>query len=484
MATPRSSDLPRPKAFVSYSHSSSEYDERVLDLAAALANHGVDLVFDQWDLREGQDLYAFMEQAMNDPTVSHVLILCDPMYAEKANERQGGVGTETLIISPSVYRDVQQKRVIPVIMGRDEQDRVLVPTYLDGRFYIDLSTEERMAENYEQLVRALFNRPSRQRPPLGQPPTFLAEDYVPLQTSGAARVARTSVIGQRADAPGRFGDYLDRLIASFLAEDIREPSGDRDTLVDQLFESLDRFRPYEEEFIGVLRDVARYGGDHPELYDRLHSFFERVASARFQHEDRRFANGWETENLAFLGWELMLDATAVLLGQDQFGGLGRLMRPLYVSSRLEAGALRSLEILEPSLELIPWGYGQRKQQDYRDGAATLLRDRHQNGQIPFDQVMEADLLMWYRTKTDPEIPGWWSPRTLMYAEYRRHLPLFLRAQSAVQFARLVPALGVRDRADFVRSFVAISERELPMVGGRQYGRGFYQGLLGIRPDET
>ena len=159
----------------------------------------------------------------------------------------------------------------------------------------------------------------------------------------------------------------------------------------------------------MLRDVARYGGDRPDLYDRLHTFFERVASARFQHEDRHFGEGWETENLAFLGWELTLVATAVLLSQDQFTGVGRLLRPLYVTSRVEAGALRSMEVLEPSLTLIPWLYGQRRQQDYLDGTATLLRERYED-QALFQSIMEADLLLWYRTKSDADIPGWWNPR--------------------------------------------------------------------------
>src|SRR4051812_21662747 len=103
----------RARAFLSYSQTSPEYVERIVKLAEELTSHGVELVFDQWDLREGQDLHSFMEQAVTDPTVTHVLILCDPLYADKADGRRGGVGTETLILSPSVYQDVRQERVIP-----------------------------------------------------------------------------------------------------------------------------------------------------------------------------------------------------------------------------------------------------------------------------------------------------------------------------------------------------------------------------------
>lgn len=40
-----------PKVFISYSWSS---DELVLDLAKRLVAHGVDVVLDKWDLKEGK----------------------------------------------------------------------------------------------------------------------------------------------------------------------------------------------------------------------------------------------------------------------------------------------------------------------------------------------------------------------------------------------------------------------------------------------
>lgn len=43
-----------PKVFISYSWSS---DELVLDLAKRLVAHGVDVVLDKWDLKEGNDKF-------------------------------------------------------------------------------------------------------------------------------------------------------------------------------------------------------------------------------------------------------------------------------------------------------------------------------------------------------------------------------------------------------------------------------------------
>ena len=107
-----------PKIFISYSWSS---DDLVIPLAKRLVSHGVDVILDKWDLKEGQDKYVFMEQCVNDPEIDKVLIICDKKYAEKANNREGGVGDETVIISSEIYGNMKQEKFIPIIAERDEE---------------------------------------------------------------------------------------------------------------------------------------------------------------------------------------------------------------------------------------------------------------------------------------------------------------------------------------------------------------------------
>jgi len=92
--------------FISYSWTTPEYEERVIALATALLHDGVDVVLDEWDLEEGQDAHAYMERSVNDPTIDRVLLLSDPRYAERADGRVGGDGTEAQVISPQVYAAV------------------------------------------------------------------------------------------------------------------------------------------------------------------------------------------------------------------------------------------------------------------------------------------------------------------------------------------------------------------------------------------
>lgn len=43
-----------PKLFISYSWSSPEHEQWVVDLAAELRESGVDVILDKWDLKEGK----------------------------------------------------------------------------------------------------------------------------------------------------------------------------------------------------------------------------------------------------------------------------------------------------------------------------------------------------------------------------------------------------------------------------------------------
>lgn len=166
-----------PKIFISYSWSS---DEIVVPLAQRLVSHGVEVVLDKWDLKEGQDKYAFMEQCVNDPKITKVLIVCDKKYADKANARVGGVGDETVIISSEVYGKMNQEKFIPIIAEKDDEGNPHVPTYIKSRIYIDLSDAEKYEDEYEKLLRNIYEKPLYRKPKLGNRPEWLDEEKTNL----------------------------------------------------------------------------------------------------------------------------------------------------------------------------------------------------------------------------------------------------------------------------------------------------------------
>ena len=83
-----------PKVFISYSWTTPEHEQRVLDIATELVESGIDAILDKWDLEEGDDADVFMEQMVADPSIEEVVIICDKMYSEKSDKRKGGAGTE------------------------------------------------------------------------------------------------------------------------------------------------------------------------------------------------------------------------------------------------------------------------------------------------------------------------------------------------------------------------------------------------------
>ena len=134
--------IENPKVFISYAWSNEEYQNKVLSFATALMNDGVDVLFDKWSLKEGNDTYAFMEKSVVDEKVTNVLILLDPVYEEKANNRQGGVGTETQIISNEVYNKTDQTKFLPIVFERKENGDIPKPVYLKQTLHFDLTNDD------------------------------------------------------------------------------------------------------------------------------------------------------------------------------------------------------------------------------------------------------------------------------------------------------------------------------------------------------
>ena len=168
--------MPTPKVIISYSWTTPQYQDEVMAIADRLMQEGgVEVIIDDYDLKEGQDIIAYMERLKSDDSLNHCLILSDAAYAKKADERKKGVGTEAQIISKEIYDSIEQTRFIPIVMEVTEDGRPCLPTFLQSRKYIDFSSPEKLNQNWEKLVRLLHGKPSRVKPTIGPVPAFLDE---------------------------------------------------------------------------------------------------------------------------------------------------------------------------------------------------------------------------------------------------------------------------------------------------------------------
>lgn len=175
-----------PVVFISYSHDSPEHKQWVADLARRLVSNGVETIFDQWDLRLGDDLPKFMEKAVRD--ADRVLMICSDIYAQKANGGRGGVGYEAMVVTGELIRDLGTAKFIPVV--RQSINPPILPSSVSTRFYVDLSRTDEFDEQFDRLLRELHQAPLSPKPSLGVNP-FAADSARPtsIPTSSKATIS-------------------------------------------------------------------------------------------------------------------------------------------------------------------------------------------------------------------------------------------------------------------------------------------------------
>lgn len=235
--------IEHPKVFISYAWGSQEHDDKVIALATNLKGDGVDVVFDKWQLKEGNDTFSFMEKSVLDETITNVLILIDPVYAQKANERTGGVGTETQIISSEVYNKVEQRKFIPVVFERDDKGNICKPQYLKGLLHFDLSMPDKYDIEYQRMVRTLYGIDTYKEPELGNPPSWLDETS---KVSYKSRVNSEFYRGQVSEIvkKNKFKENLEDLKNQITSYEFAD-----NDIVDKYIELM----PFRDEFLSLVK---------------------------------------------------------------------------------------------------------------------------------------------------------------------------------------------------------------------------------------
>ncbi len=160
-----------PRTFISYSWDDDKHKAWVRELATSLRKDGVDVILDQWDVKPGDQLPAFMERAIRES--DFVLIICTPKYKAKSDERSkgggGGVVYEEDVIQGEVFTRHNHRKFIPILRRGNWIDSA--PSQLSGKAYIGLQDEETFQSNYRLLLRTLHGL-SEPIPELGRKPEF------------------------------------------------------------------------------------------------------------------------------------------------------------------------------------------------------------------------------------------------------------------------------------------------------------------------
>ena len=435
-----------PKLFVSYSWSSAEHEDWVLELAKSLTECGIDVILDKWHLRDGHDSIKFMESMVTDKSVEKVLILADETYVERANSRSGGVGTETQILTPELYEGENPDKFVLVVCERNEQGKPYVPVYYRGRIYIDMSSEEVYASGHEQIVRWAFNKPLHVRPAIGARPTYLDEHFnIDLGTGAAGRRCIDAIVHGKSIALGSFAAYLDLFTENmerFRIERTKEKFFD-----DQVIQSIDDFLPFKNELLGILKAVAQYAqsGDYG---GTTHRFFERLFEYTGRPEGVFQYNDDDWDNYKFIIRELFTSAIAIFLRYERFDLVSILTTRQYVlpkNVRVNRNeTVSGFNILNQPVVAFEHRM-QRLNIDRISLEAKKLIERTRDSVVDQREFCQADFVL----HVICEIRGIsWYPDTWIYiGEHSGTLEFFARATSSEYFHRVMrPIFNIADKA--------------------------------------
>lgn len=455
-----------PRCFISYSWTSREHEEWVLQLGTELRQSGTDVILDKWDLREGQDPHVFMEAMVTDETITKVLLVCDAKYVERANGRSGGVGIESQIISPEVYASAKQTKFVAVVRERDADGKALIPTYYGSRIYIDLSADDLYRQNFEQLVRWIFDKPIYVKPAIGKPPEFLNEERPKLFGNAAAyHSAMEALKAGRPNFKGAAEDYLSSVIGELSAFRIQ---GQHERLDEVVFDSIESLSPCESQILALLTTMSSYrsGEDSFQIADR---FFESLLEFYESPSDAGNYTDWHFDNFKFFGHELFLSLMGFLLRRENFEFAGHLMSHRYYrTSRHSAAKSVSYAYLWAGMPSLNEGRNKRLELRRVSLHADLLKERCVGKPFSFEQLMQADFVLYLRDEidrareTDEAWRKMWWPTTLLYRrEYEGPFELFARAESRAYFEKAKILLGVKSKDELVQIVAKVRDSRLP-----------------------
>lgn len=164
-----------PTVFISYAWESDEIKSWVIKLATKLREKGINASIDQWSLAPGDQIPHFMEKALTEN--DYVLIICTPTYKNKSEKRIGGVGYEGDIMTAQVLQNSNHRKFIPILRIGDVE--LSMPSWLKGKWHVNLSDESLFNNNLEDLTATIFNQ-RKSAPKLGDIPHNYRQNASPL----------------------------------------------------------------------------------------------------------------------------------------------------------------------------------------------------------------------------------------------------------------------------------------------------------------
>lgn len=156
------------RVFISYARSTSDHTAWVKAVATHLRSVGVDARLDVWHLRHGMDVAQWMCNELD--MADRVLLICDQLYAQKADGRHGGIGWEIRVIQGDLLQSqhTNPDKFVPIVITDEVAEGM--PAFIKTVYCLHWPLRRRDDTSlFDELVRIIY-RAQEDAPPLGQAP--------------------------------------------------------------------------------------------------------------------------------------------------------------------------------------------------------------------------------------------------------------------------------------------------------------------------
>ena len=439
--------MENPKVFISYSWHPEKNKIWVQRLAERLIQDGVNVKLDVWDLKHGHDKYVFMEQMVKDSDIKKVLVICNEDYARKADDRTGGVGTESTIMSSDIYSLAEQTKFIPILVEKKNGEPCL-PTFLKSRMYIDMSSNDIYELGYDQLLRDIYEKPLLRKPALGKMPSYLeADEPVLLSTAQEQRMLKEKV-AESTNLQTWIAKYCDKLIESLDQFKVSFRGGKTGDLIEMIEKSIASMQVVNNDFITFVETVASNSECNGKQFV---DFFEKLLQY-YEDKDIELASSTDSwhlcnDNYRFFNYELFLSFAAIMLKYERFDIIKEVVDTDYciLSNRLgrQIKALNFAEFQKHNYTLDYYkgnnGYLSSSQ------VANLMRNY---GGDKFNTWVEVDILLYYLSliygKPGDRMSMWYPTLSI----YNRAFEILPKIASMRYFEKAKVMFDVGDKDSF------------------------------------
>lgn len=438
--------MENPKVFISYSWHPEKNKIWVQRLAERLIQDGVNVKLDVWDLKHGHDKYVFMEQMVKDPDIKKVLVICNEDYARKADDRTGGVGTESTIMSSDIYSLAEQTKFIPILEEKKNGEPCL-PTFLKSRMYIDMSSNDIYELGYDQLLRDIYEKPLLRKPALGRMPSYLeADEPVLLSTAQEQRMLKEKV-AENTNLQTWIAKYCDKLIESLDQFKVTFRGGKTCDLIEMIEKSIASMQVVNNDFMTFVETVASNSECNGKQFV---DFFEKLLQY-YEDKDIELASSTDSwhlcnDNYRFFNYELFLSFTAIMLKHERFDIIKEVIDTDYciLSNRL-GRQIKALNFAEFQKYNYTLDYHKNKGFSSSSQVAILLNNY---GGEKFDSWVEVDILLYYLSliygKPGDRMSMWYPTLSI----YNRAFEILPKIASMRYFEKAKVMFGVGDKDSF------------------------------------